>query len=1237
MYAAFKAERIGSLIKLPDVLCVKRAFCEQLTIHVPSWTAADRFLQQGLNIRIDDLYIEVQSKLEYAADNEDRSHKPRSSINLGSASLEADPLGSIASWYQLSNIISERMEVSAKTIRVHLIVHGRESLKISLTEFYARTSNSLWQDLKDLTSCIDRSPDGLLKTRFKFISFTCGIFIMEPMQLGDSEAPSQANCAWLCPLDEHPVIIRHTIYEHRASKQKSWTVLSDVYDIIMDSTSCELKLSELSGIYSTFFVLFSWFDQLRIEKHSDFDVQEAAAAPDYGVGGCSGEPGESASKIAPEVGDALAHNASTFRHQITIRGSLSLNLSFQLDFLEAQTMKWTIDRASVNYILYLDGSSEVQLTFNEMAIDYEGLERVFTCKPDCDVLSFRKTRQKWIIQCSIQQVKCCIRNKFARALNRLYHSSQEKEQAASIVCKVCGCKIPLEVIDAHICQPLNSSERSVKKESTDSTAFPQLHLILGINELEIQLDNFAFSSIYQLIYQDHELERDPTRLFSINASGCTINTEMKEFSGEALFVPILPLAFQMLECVIAGCNCHEPSKDPRITNNTILACIPDNVFADMRNFIFQSQDLSSGLDTYFEVDNMSLRGSFSSGETVCINCRPQLILQITTDRVRMQLDPEAFQFMKKECSEDIWSKCWLTFLPEIGKEAASIVNTVMFMAVLRFRVMEYTLLQPGSRTASQDGRLKTQFRQVEMVADNQQGYLALQWNTQMRSLFQTTACESRSERRVIIESISARLLKRRNRQHAAAKTIQNAWNLRKMHSPTSWRTNSYQRNESECTATETNKQAKKSEMSPSRVATELFDSTASRFEDFAASLNSKNVVGELRRFGNRASVLKVEMTGMAKQGKQSAAKMLGTLSPKSATTSLQQFVSRHSSTNADNSLSSDADTRKPIDERHATASVHSAEIDSNDIEEELTVYPSPSDLTVQDTSQSEKLEVEKSEERLQSSSEDIIASLNLPSVLRISIQIDGKRLAIPIRPTRSIQELCDEIVRRYNEMYARRNAVLHVSIQDTTGCTFSSKDLVGVIYSTMSSKDNEIWFAHEHKDALKSYSQVGSRSNTTKDTESRGQQDARNLLKSILPIPLVLALLANDTDENLEAGATHQSQLSGSSVDEWPELVMNASFLSPPNSILKVRVGWMKETLQLDDLDAFMLCFQVLGRHSERKFVGSVLRNRLKVDSVLKSLAYYSDGDIDTNMTITHSDLISSIKETFGVTHEAKS
>lgn len=1221
MTAAFKTERISSLIKLSDALCISRAFCQQLTIHVPSWTAADRFLQQGLSIRIEDLSVDVQSKLENVVDNVEKSPKSSNGINLGSVSLEADPLGSIASWYQLSNIISERIEVFAKSIRVRLIVKGQECFKLHLQEFHARTSNSLWQDLKDLTSCLDRSPDRLLKTRFKFISFTCSVFIMDSMQSNTFQAGSQSTNTWLCPLNHHPISIRHTVFENRASKQQSWNVLSDVYDIILDSITCELKLNELIGMYTAFHVLLPWFQDLRLKTHHESDTEAAKALNNDSDNVKDTE--DSGFKIATKSEDDLESNLSTFRHQITIRGSLSLNLSFQDDTLGAQNLKWTIDRAVMNFILFLDGSCEIQLTFSEMTIDYEGSERVFTCKPDCDVLSFRQTRRNWVIQCSIQQVKCSIQKKFARVLNKLYHAFQEKEQAASIVCGICGCKIPLETIDIHICTPPDSSEKSVKHR-IGSTVFHQLHLKLALHEIEIQLDNFIFSSIYQLMCQDHESQRETTRRFCINASGCTINTELKEFFGEALFVPILPLAFQMLECVISGCNCQARSKDLHLQNDSVLACIPENVFADIRHFVFQSQDLKKGLETYFEIDNLNLRASFSSGQNVCIHCRSQFALNVAIERLRIQLDPEGYQFLIQERFKTSWSRFWAVF----GKDGTSIIGMVMFMLVLRIRVLEYTLLISGDRNASRDARIKSQFRQVEMVADNQQGHMAIQWNTQMRSLLQTPSCKSISKRNVTLAFISARLSKRKSRQHTAAKIIQNMWRWRKMHLSATLKEQHFQRNGSEHPMTETHKQANRSDMRPSRVAVELFDNTASRIEDFAASLNSKNVVEELKRFGNRASVLKEEMTGMAKHGKQSAAKMLGTLSPRSATTTLQQFVSRHSSANGDISLRSGSGILKSSDQRLASMPVHNADSDLNDIEKETIVDSFPSELTPSDTVPSE----ENSERKQQLSNEESIASLNLPSILRISVQIGGKRLAIPISPNKSIHELCEEIVRRYNEIYTRREAILHVSIQDARGCTFSPSDLVGVIYSIMSSAEKQVWFAHEHNDAVKSYSQVGSLPVTTDDIERSRHQGAKDFIfKSSLPIPLVLALLANDTDEHLRVGMIRHTHSNGSSMDEWPDLVMNASFLSPPHNVLQVSVEWMGETFLLNDLDALMLCIEVLGRHSENKFVGTILRSRLKVDSVLESIGYHSNCDTDANVTLTLTDLASFIQDDFGV------
>ncbi|KAJ0398951.1 hypothetical protein ATCC90586_000185 [Pythium insidiosum] len=232
---ALKPDKVAMLLRLAPPLLVTRAVCSELQIKVPSWTSAEKFVQEPLSIRMADLFVDVR----HINDCED--HVRQDALTRArAASVEADPIGSIASMHAFAAILMERIEVRIDNCQLRLLGRqGMVRLRCDITQLHARTTNALWQDMRDLSHCVDRAPDGLLKTRFKYVSMVCDAFLH----------PAETSAAPLQLLRSHVIAMRVTTFAHRRSRQDAWGANSTVIDLNLDTLPFDIDIRSVQHLY----------------------------------------------------------------------------------------------------------------------------------------------------------------------------------------------------------------------------------------------------------------------------------------------------------------------------------------------------------------------------------------------------------------------------------------------------------------------------------------------------------------------------------------------------------------------------------------------------------------------------------------------------------------------------------------------------------------------------------------------------------------------------------------------------------------------------------------------------------------------------------------------------------------------------------------------------------------------------------------------------------------------------
>lgn len=756
---------MAAALQIPKPLLVTRAYCSELVIKVPSWSAVDRFVQEPLSLRVVDLFLDIKS----AADCDEaflKAHEAR----IQAAIMEPDPLGSIASWYAFSTILSERLELIVDNVYIKVFVKGVSRIRVELTGFHSRTTNALWQDMRDLTTCVDRSPDGLLKTRFKFVSFSCSVLLTASASSSDtSSAPP------LQLLHDHEVTLRMTLFGHRQSKAQSWETLSQVIDVNLHTLPFDYEIPQLLQICEVYATVSGW---IREAAQQERNAQAAGAGLlmlHHQVQ--RGQVMKSGSESDEQVG-----NEASFALQLTFRFTVDAKLRFTSERLGKQHLSLLAQHAAVNLIVHHDNVRELQITVHEVKVLFQDALVLFL-KPDRDAMQLKQLRESVFVKWHLQQLTCNIEGDLALVLNEAYHAHNEKEQSAFIKCGTCLQQIRLESIETHVCgspppalsptttgRSLSDAQSSSQRVSFDNGAIgpgpppsgsgekgntqvdntssmPRLRLVFALDELELNVDSHLFHSVQQLMRSSSSDKSNGKkslveRKFCVQMKELSVTTEAKEFVGDAIFVPVLPLAFQMLECTLQGCGCvHNWAKTKdasgsRTSSESLSGCgdgsitstlsswrprWPERIFIELAHLECTAKSpQQSAFESFFVAEAISLRSSFSDGAQICANCHPQLSLHASVDRIRCQVDHPAFQFIREALSE-----------AHSPLQCAVIVVQTLFLAVLEIRAIELTLLEAQSTAA----RLKNLFRQVSIVGDNQLGHLALQSSLDFRSLF----------------------------------------------------------------------------------------------------------------------------------------------------------------------------------------------------------------------------------------------------------------------------------------------------------------------------------------------------------------------------------------------------------------------------------------------------------------------------------------------------------------------
>lgn len=1319
-----KTDKVAAVLCVPGTLLVTRAFCSELSVRVPSWTEPDKCRQEPVTLHFGDVFLDVRPR-----DECDAEQKREADCRVQAARLEPDPLGSIASMYAFAAAIAERLCVQADNVYIKVFVPSKQlQAHLELTSVRARTTNALWQDMRDLTDCVDCSPDGLLRTQFRFVSFVCSLQIA-------------ASSTVFKLLHEHPVAIRLTMFGQRPTRgSASWEALSHVVDIDLNTLRTEYSMQQ--------------YTQLAEASRTLYRLCCGSATS----GGKPASPPRAISidhdKIdATKGGDAdAAANDASFALQVTARLTIEAALTFPSERLGVQGVVLLAPKAALSLIVHHDGMREIQMSVVTIAVRYRDTD-VVLIKPGRGVLQVKEVKTGILVKWRLQKVLCRIEGDLALVLNELYHSMNEKEQSAAITCGTCHQRIRLEAIDTHVCasSPKPSSptpsripgsprspspsprargmsvndgileEEAIKKDS----ALPKplaLQAVLHFDECEFHADSHLFHNVQQLMRMTGNTYT-VDRTLTIKLTRVKFSTEATEFNGGAVFVPVLPLAFQMLECAVQDCRCWTKRRKEHRSSLSLTPslCIsvpllgvalqyPERFFLDVHHASISSfNPQTTASSSSLILDTFQLRFSFSDGLNVCPSSHQQVTSHASIDRVRCHLDSTAYAFVRKELQ-----KCTDTSSLGIRKEA-----TLLFLSVVQARNVELTLL---SSTRPWN---KSQLKQIAVVADNQLGHLSIQSTLDFRTLLSTPDLLSFAHNDIpapVMDDPSDTSSKQRRfeptREHAC-RTIQRFVRGRRRHVDSGhFRTNDHSvgdgrhpdddidhglPNHKE-TRVSTSSKYIDANQSPQMTAptnelhhngTEIHatvndskssGSTGTTLLNSAEELLNpkKMVVGAANVFTkyvkSTQQVFETDVAGLATQSLGSAARLV--MLPRyamgkkrdstvdanrnksaeiSAVPAHREEVRSVEGVNGDEKErdrisippdseqadSGDNSTHEmdQVEKSKRQASSHDTErsgyddavndasrggdIDDCDEVGGLTMhhrsvddgdsqpYPSEIDKVPSDAVADQDEENDKRFDETSLGISDACLDA-LPAVVLVLVQIFEHRLNVPINPREKVGFLCREIVRRFNELFVDDGVdpeISRVALLDRHGGAFSSSDLVGHLLSG-DGGTRQLFFARpidSESHRLQSATRVDLYRSTAvaslagaSDSVSQGVRPAgkRFVRCSQIPLPLAVALLANESEgELLRLVLTDGSY--GNGVDDWPELALNAATLESSSGVLLVEVAWFAKCLEVTHIDAFVLCLQQLGlctASPTSKFIGRVLRDRLKVDATASPL-----------------------------------
>ncbi|RLN87933.1 hypothetical protein BBJ28_00022709 [Nothophytophthora sp. Chile5] len=1315
-----KPDRVTTLLHLPPPLLVTRAQCTEVTIAVPSWSESDKAAsQKPVLIHVTELLICVKNVWE-CGPKARRAAEARAQAAL----LEPDPLGSIASMYDFAREVSERIKIMVDNVRVSLFVGGVSRVQMTLADLHARTTDALWQDVGDLTTSVDASPDNLVQTRFKCVSFTLSMGMTAPGSVPNS-ASSHSETIHLLE-EKVPVVVRTTRFYHRQALEDAWRKHLQLIDVNFGTLRMEYGIADLLEVYTVVSTLCSWFlgsGDSEIASRTSVDMLATDRAPS-----ATSNPDE-AVRIEP----------ASIALQITFRGTIEAVLKFMSTTEGMQDLCLTANHAAGNIIIHHNGTRELQVSVHELAMAFRR-SVVFRLKPDREVLQIELRRDSVFVKWRVQSVLCQVDDDLAAILTEIYGFMMEKEQEIIISCGACHQKINLEMIDAHVCPPRGSkslpsspvanqaSRTDSRRNSFSESSFAEslsldvdqngprfgttvgskrLRISLHMDELELQIGRQLANTMLQLSGgkgESSSIDREVTA----KLTNLRLTTESNEFAGDAIFVPVLPLAFQMLECSLQGCGCILKRKEQASEDFSSLFQTrgmdrlrgwPSRLFLDVSHCSVTAQEC------FVTAEKIQVRSSFSDGSRVCASSQPQLSFHVNVDRIRSQLDEPLFQLARSVFGES--SKA-----PSGGMSSTMLA---LFLGVIQIRAVEFTLQNP----VSTDARTKTLLKQAILVFDNQLGFLCTQSSLDFKSIFNSP--QMRFVHRQFpmagpIAKVPQALPQNTlssdttvNQPRTATNSNGDAIQLQdaapadtdeiQLKIPSLTDTDEPQAlNMSQRESDQTQSQSailpeggqiqhpSEMESKPEDIPLESCPTNATIEEQSALQSDSDNMTPSrahdleredacrcIQRMARRyqlvqqnrelfqpdddeqGSVTPIEKETTRDDGESTPKvepapaspvrkRTLGIPSPISVLGADDDLVSVKTMTNALrggfsklmsplNRTLQLTDAMKTMQSIESTAppvqvacySVTTTEVDAKVGEMESSRYDSRTklqelrhgELEDRETTRSTPLskgkrptdpiltsgtsvseakvdgnavsaagEAGEAEEPKENGLSDTQLA-SLPDVVRVLVQIGECRLCVPINPREKVDYLCCEI--------------------DKHGGVFSPSDTVGFILSVAPS---ELFFAypHEHHGQIRSLARLAAgsartaRSRALRSIDSSAMRDKakgeRPTRFSKLPLPLVIALLANESERDLIRLGVFDREGTATRED-WPDLALNAASLDADKNPLHVEVAWHDSCIEVTNGDAFALCRRQLGLCTSRvtsKYVGKILRGRLKVD-----------------------------------------
>jgi hypothetical protein len=1156
-----------------------------------------------------------------------------------------------------------------------------------------------------------------------------------------------------------------TLFGHRRAKHDAWDILSRVVDLNLETLPFEMDTTQVQQVFALCATIARWMHEASVAQSGEggvasllpHQIERAPVSPtrkpDAGLH----------EDITEEAHDDNAGNVSnTFALQITVRFTAHVLLRVRSERRGDLQVAVIAQHAALNWIQQDDknGSTEVQLTVHDLSMRHK--EKVlFHIKPAREVLQLKRLpgpSRAVFIKWHLQKLTCRLEKEIALVANELFHSLNEIEQAATITCGSCHHKIRLDTVATHVCNAAASLSSNSSRHSSggvsiaterdkpgllDSTRIPKLRIVFALDELELVTDSFLFRSVQDLARLRSSAEvAEPSWRYVVTLKDWSVSTESREFVGDAIFVPVLPLAFQMLECTIRGCGCVQRQQqrqrqrakkgardageacDHQVPNEMESTCPralprwPDRVFAELGHLSVRTTDTTTKSETFLSADSASLRLSFSDGRHICPHSTPQMSYFFHVERIRCQMEHTMYQHVRRIVAQ-----------LQDPLEGYKITALTLFFGVLEIRTVELTLLREATVPGDRNARFKAQFRHVGGVADNHQGHLSLQTNFDFRALLQSevvrfgfapdrlhesetagegasglvhsmTKRERRRQRDTALRIRSAQriqcvfrrfVVKRRKQVDEELRRLTREDTVRSYSPEGAPETLSGEQQETE-PANSSSPLLKPGSRPPLFGSTEDLAAISPMKMVAAASTLKDGVLGFVKAKQLR---LETEMTEFALQSKESASRFIpkysavkNLLSPKTASEASSSpsasfatavAMAQEEPTGKDsevrdveteNEMQQDGsgydgdDGRDGSKEDSATETQHESrdEDQENDDDAAEQDKASEADLEEKDRAEEGVASDEDQEAPLEavieeavpppplSATETLLASL--PAIVRLMVQVEERRLCVPIDPRAHVAVLCREIVRRFNEMFAPSGGggggIVHVTLQNPQGGVFAGSDIVGLVWDTTAKTGLLFAYPHDPEAGGKSVvhfdpSSYGSSSPSSGKT-TRATAACAFTRCSKLPLPLVVALLANESERDLLSHIVHDSGDGGAS--DWPELALNASFLDPRRHMLQVEVRWPGETTRsvvVTNRDAFLLCLQQLGLCTSRdnsKHVGKVLRDRLKMDpknpliraACEASPEFQKTGLSDADATdVSYASLKEIVQEDFGV------